>query len=195
MPTDEQPEREESGRMLNTEELAAERLLIEESQRAPSRFAGLYERYFNRVYAFALARTGEQSMAEDVTSETFRRAFQNLPGFQWRGVPFSSWLFRIAANAASDMRAKGGRQVSLEDVTDEAVGSSVEMAFVEDRVHLLGLLERLPGDQRRVIALRFAEGRLGREIAEAMGRSEGAVKQLQLRALQNLRTWIGESYD
>ena len=181
--------------MLNTEELAAERLLIEESQRDPSRFAGLYERYFSRVYAFALARTGEQSMAEDVTSETFRRAFQNLPGFQWRGVPFSSWLFRIAANAASDMRAKGGRQVPLEDVTEEAVGSSDEMAFVEDRVHLLGLLERLPGDQRRVVTLRFAEGMRGREIAEAMGRSEGAVKQLQLRALQNLRTWIGESYD
>ena len=93
------------------------------------------------------------------------------------------------------MRAKGSRQVPLEDVSEEAVGSSDEMAFVEDRVHLLGLLERLPGDQRRVIALRFAEGRLGREIAEAMGRSEGAVKQLQLRALQNLRTWIGESYD
>ena len=134
-------------------------------------------------------------MAEDVTSETFRRAFQNLPGFQWRGVPFSSWLFRIATNTASDMRAKGGRHVPLEDVSEEAVGSSDEMAFVEDRVHLLGLLERLPGDQRRVIVLRFAEGRLGREIAEAMGRSEGAVKQLQLRALQNLRTWIGESYD
>ncbi len=195
MPTDEQPKREESGRMLSPEKLAAERLLIEASQRDPSRFAGLYERYFNRVYAFALARTGEQSMAEDVTSETFRRAFQNLPSFQWRGVPFSSWLFRIAANASSDMRAKRGRQVPLEDVSEEAVGSSDEMAFVEERVHLLGLLERLPGDQRRVIVLRFAEGRLGREIAEAMGRSEGAVKQLQLRALQNLRTWIGESYD
>jgi len=181
--------------VLKTEELAAERRLIEASQEDPSRFAGLYERYFYRVYAFALARTGEQSMAEDVTSETFRRAFQHLPGFQWRGVPFSSWLFRIAANAATDMQAKGGRQVPLDKVAEQSADPTNEMALIEERVQLLELVERLPRDQRRVIVLRFSEGRRAREIAEAIGRSEGAVKQLQLRALQNLRTWIGESYD
>jgi RNA polymerase sigma-70 factor (ECF subfamily) len=195
MPPDEQPEREEGGRVLKAEELAAERRLIEASQKDPSRFAGLYERYFYRVYAFALARTGEQTMAEDVTSETFRRAFQHLPGFQWRGVPFSSWLFRIAANAAIDMQAKGGRQVPLDEVAEQSADPTNEMALIEERVQLLELVERLPRDQRRVIVLRFSEGRRAREIAEAMGRSEGAVKQLQLRALQNLRTWIGESYE
>jgi len=181
--------------VLTAEELAAERQLIEASQRDPSRFAKLYERYFYRVYAFALARTGDRSMAEDVTSETFRQAFQNLSRFQWRGVPFSSWLFRIAANAATDQRRRSGRQTPLDTLPDEPADPSNELAQVEERVQLFGLVDRLPVDQRRVILLRFAQGQRVREIAEAMGRSEGAVKQLQLRALTSLRAWVGESYD
>lgn len=181
--------------MLKSEELAAERQLIEASQKDPARFAGLYERYFYRVYAFALTRTGDRTMAEDVTSETFRKAFQGLPGFQWRGAPFSAWLFRIAANAAIDMQTKGSRSVPLEDVPEDALATGNELARIEERVELFGLVERLPRDQRLVITLRFAEGKRSREIADAMGRSEGAVKQLQFRALQNLRTWIGEPHD
>jgi len=195
MPLDEQPGREGSKRVLTVEDLAAERQLIEASQKDPARFANLYERYFYRVYAFALARTGEQSMAEDVTSETFRRAFQNLSSFQWRGVPFSSWLFRIAANAATDLRSKGGRQTPLEELREDPVDPSDELAQVEERVQLFELVDRLPGDQRQVIILRFAQEKRAKEIAAVMGRSEGAVKQLQLRALQSLRAWVGESYD
>jgi RNA polymerase sigma-70 factor (ECF subfamily) len=92
--------------VLSASELAAERRLIEESKTDARRFARLYERYFERVYAFALTRTGSRPAAEDVTAETFRVAFQNLSRFQWRGVPFSAWLFRIAANAASDQRRR-----------------------------------------------------------------------------------------
>ena len=90
--------------MLNARELESERRLVEASQRQPRRFAKLYERYFDRVYAFALVRTGDRTAAEDVTAETFRLALQNLPRFQWRGVPFSAWLFRIAAQG----KAPGG---------------------------------------------------------------------------------------
>ena len=195
MPPDEQPAREGSGSVLTAEELAAERQLIEASQKDPTRFASLYERYFYRVYAFALARTGDQSMAEDVTGETFRKAFQNLSSYQWRGVPFSAWLFRIAANAAADMRAMRGRQSALEELPEDPVDPANELAQVEERVQLFELVNRLPRDQRQVIVLRFSQEKRIKEIAEAMGRSEGAVKQLQLRALQSLRGWVGESYD
>src|SRR5574341_2127322 len=99
--------------VLDARQLEAERRLIEASQRQPQRFAELYERYFDRVYAFALTRTGDRASAEDVTAETFRRAFENLPRFQWRGVPFSAWLFRIAANAAGDHFKRAAREESL----------------------------------------------------------------------------------
>jgi len=78
--------------LLDARQLEAERRLIEASQRQPRRFAQLYERYFDRIYAFALTRTGDRTSAEDVTAETFRQAFENLPGFEWRGMPFSAWL-------------------------------------------------------------------------------------------------------
>jgi len=181
--------------VLTAEELAAERRLIEASQEDPRRFDKLYERYFYRVYAFALARTGDPSMAEDVTSETFRQAFQNLAHFQWRGVPFSSWLFRIAANNASDARKGGSRQTALDELPSDPVDPGNELAQVEERVQLYELVDRLPNDQRRVIVLRFAQEKRVSEIAAAMGRSEGAVKQLQFRALQSLRAWVGEGYD
>ena len=182
--------------MLSVTELAAERRLIQASQRDPRRFGQLYERYFDRVHAFALARTGNRTAAEDVTADTFRQAFQHLSNFQWRGVPFSAWLFRIAANAATDLRQKSARETALNDMPDEP-SNSWEEAFleVEERVRVFEHVKRLPRDQLQVIVLRFGQERTIREIAQAMGRSEGAVKQLQFRALHRLREWIGESYE
>lgn len=180
--------------LLTAEELVAERRIIEASQRDASRFATLYERYFDRVYAFALTRTGSRSAAEDVTSETFRRALQSLSRFQWRDIPFSAWLFRIAANAASDLRRRDAREVVVNSLPDESAESWEDRFIdVEQRAQLFKLVERLPRDQRRVIAMRFAEEKTGQEIAQAMGRSLGAVKALQARALRSLRKWVGES--
>ena len=176
--------------MLTAKELAAERLLIEASQKDPRRFAELYERYFNRVYTFALIRTGNRTAAEDVTAETFRRALQNLSKFEWRDVPFSAWLFRIAANAATDIYRQAAHQSPLNDLPDEQPQSLENgLTEVEERARLFALLRRLQKDQQRVVIMRFAQERSGREIAQAMGRSEAAVKALQFRALQSLRMW------
>ncbi len=182
--------------MLDANELATERSLVEASQKDPRRFDQLYERYFNRVYAFALTRTGNRTMAEDVTAETFRKAFQNLSQFEWRGVPFSAWLFRIASNAATDLHATTSREEVLVDLPVDA-GASWESRLieVEERVELFDLVERLPRQQREVIVLRFSEERSIREVATAIGRSEGAVKQLQFRACQTLRRWMSESHE
>src|SRR3972149_12150531 len=95
--------------VLSARELAAERRLIEASQRDCNRFGQLYERYFDRVYAFAITRTRDRTAAEDVTAETFRRALQNLCHFQWRGGPCSAWLFCLAAPAPSALLRQGGR--------------------------------------------------------------------------------------
>jgi RNA polymerase sigma-70 factor (ECF subfamily) len=177
-------------RALTAKQLAAERHLIEASQRDPSRFAALYERYFGRVYAFALTRTGDHTAAEDVTAETFRRALQNLSRFEWREVPFSAWLFRIASNAAVDLQRLEARNTSLDSLPEEG-SDSWEARFIEaeERVQLFELVKRLKKEQRQVVLMRFAERRSSREIAQIMGRSESAIKALQFRALERLRTW------
>jgi RNA polymerase sigma factor (sigma-70 family) len=94
------------------------------------RFSQLYERYFDRVYAFALTRTGERTAAEDVTAETFRQALENLSRFEWRGVPFSAWLFRIAANAAADHFKRAAREQALPE-TVRAPDESWETRLIE----------------------------------------------------------------
>jgi len=176
--------------VLTAKELAAERLLIEASQKDLRRFAELYERYFNRVYAFALTRTDNRTAAEDVTAETFRRALQNLSKFEWRDVPFSAWLFRIAANVATDFSRQAAHQSPLDDLPDEQSPSwEIDMTEIEERARLFTLLKRLQKNQQRVVIMRFAQERSSREIAQAIGRSEAAVKALQFRALQNLRMW------
>lgn len=161
-----------------------ERTLIEAAQADPARFVELYDRYFHRVYAYALRRTGVRVEAEDITSEVFERAMANLSRFEWRGVPLVAWLYRIAANAMADRRRETGRD-SAEPPPD--VPDSRESYEIERRAMLFELVDRLPEAQRRVIEMRFVEEKSIREIAAALGRTEGAVKQLQLRALANLR--------
>jgi RNA polymerase sigma-70 factor, ECF subfamily len=161
-----------------------ERALIEAAQADPARFVDLYERHFHRVYAYAMRRTASRAEAEDITSEVFERALVNLPRFEWRGVPLIAWLFRIAANALADRR-----QQIEHDSTDPPpdVPDERESATIERRAMLFQLVDRLPDLQRQVIEMRFVDGKSIRDIAAALKRSEGAVKQLQLRALENLR--------
>ena len=167
----------------------AERLLIAAAQKEPSRFAELYEQNFERVYAFIARRLRNRDEAEDLTSEVFQRALANLARFRWRGAPFGAWLFKIASNLIADRwkRAAKERDVfSLDKPTETGFEET------EARAHLYKLVSSLPTDQRRVIVMRFSEEKSIREIAHELGRTEGAVKQLQLRALQNLRKRMGE---
>lgn len=173
--------------MLSADELTAERRMIEASQTTPRQFARLYERYFERIYAFAMAKTRDRAAAEDVTAETFRRAFQNISRFEWRGVPFSAWLFRIAANVAIDHQKAAGRPLPEDALPQEWEAVFVE---IEERVRLSELVHRLPRDQGCVIVLRFIQGKTIKDIAIATGRSEGAIKSLQSRALHHLRDWL-----
>lgn len=162
---------------------ADDRLRVEAAQRDPLRFAELYEENFYRVYAFIARRVGDRHNAEDLTADVFREALANLPKFQWRGVPFAAWLLRIAANAVADHWKRSGQEAqSPADQPEQP--DTVE---IERHAMLFQLVDRLPEAQFRVIQMRFVEQKTIREIAEELGRSEGAVKQLQLRALETLR--------
>ncbi len=169
-----------------------ERLMIEAAQRDPSRFAELYEQNFDRVYAFVMRRVRDRSAAEDVTADVFHRALANLGNYQWQGTPFSAWLLRIAANAIADR----WRRLAKEPVptADEFLDSAVE-SDTERRTMLAQLLAELPEDQRLVVVRRFVDQRSIKDIAAELGRSEGAIKQLQFRALENLRARMRSTYD
>jgi RNA polymerase sigma-70 factor (ECF subfamily) len=163
---------------------ADERLLVEAAQKDPRRFAELYELNFARVYGFIVRRVRNREEAEDLTSEVFHQALANIQRFEWRGIPFLAWLLRMAANAIVDR----WKSVSREEVDPRPdAADPASLAEVERHAMLFQLVDRLPPDQRRVIVHRFVEQKSTREIADMLGRTEGAVKQLQLRALENLR--------
>ena len=161
-----------------------ERLLIEAARADPSRFAELYEKNFDRVYAFLTRRAGSRGEAEDLTAEVFHQALAGLGRFEWRGVPFSAWLLQIARNAVTDRWQRLARERG-EPSPEPPADAGADDA--ERRAMLAELVGRLPHDQQRVVVARFVEQKSIREIAQALGRTEGAVKQLQFRALESLR--------
>jgi len=171
----------------NAAELAADRLLVESAQQDQSKFGDLYDKYFCLVYAYTARRVGDRATAEDLTSEVFQKALEYLPKFVWRGVPFGAWLLRVATNIVVDRTRQAARERPLADQEDATEISHFSFEEVEERARLFRLVDRLPEDQRRVIVWRFAEEKSIREIAAQLGRSEGAVKQLQFRGLQTLR--------
>jgi RNA polymerase sigma-70 factor (ECF subfamily) len=134
-------------------------------------------------------RTGNRTAAEDISSEVFHRALANLQKYQWRGTPFVAWLFRIAANEVANhwqktVREGGSPPPDVEETDPE----------LERRAILFQLVERLPDDQRRVIEMRYGTEMSLLEVGEVLGKSEGAVKQLQRRALENLRAEMEGSH-
>lgn len=173
-----------------------ERRLIEAAQQDRARFADVYERYFELVYAYVARRVRDRAATEDLTSEVFRKALANIDRFKWTGAPFGAWLLRIAANLIAD-RAKREtkRGVSVDessaipprDVSSAPKSQQVQLEDAERRAWVIRMVDELPDDQRRVVRMRFAEEKSINEIASELGRSEGAIKQLQFRAFQNLR--------
>jgi len=168
--------------MVATPDGVDEQALVAAARADPARFLDLYDRHFHRVYVYVLRRVRNRTDAEDVTAEVFHRALANLHKYEWKGIPFVAWLFRIAAHELADRWHESAR---VADGPQPDPGSA-DPDF-ERRVALFELVDRLPADQRRVIELRFGEGRSIHEVAEALSRSDGAVKQLQRRALEQLR--------
>jgi len=179
---------------------AEERRLVEAAQRDPVCFADLYESYFELVYVYVARRVRNRAETEDLTAEVFRKALANLPRFKWTGAPFAAWLFRIASNMIADRAKRAAREGSAEPSLTvglvprgQSGATQAQQAELEDcerRAQLFHLVDELAEDQRRVVVMRFAEEKSIGEIAGELGRSEGAVKQLQFRALENLRKKI-----
>ena len=173
--------------MKVSEQGIGERHLIEAAQRDRRRFADLYEANFDRVYAFVARRVPSREEAEDITAEVFHQALAGLAGFQWQGTPFVAWLLGIASHLVARRWQRATNQPEI--LLDESELSTTSDQ-AEQRAWFAQLLDRLPEDQRRVLQRRFFDQRSIREIAQELGRTEGAIKQLQFRALETLRSQV-----
>jgi RNA polymerase sigma-70 factor (ECF subfamily) len=163
-----------------------ERLLIEAAQSEPARFADLYGLNFDRVYAFFARRVETREEAQDLTAEVFHQALASIRSFKWQGAPFVAWLYGIAAHVLAAHWQKPGKSAGIEDLDLGSASDEIERSVI-----LGQLVEALPTEQRLVVVRRFIDGKSIREIAHELRRSEGAVKQLQLRALEKLREKLG----
>ena len=175
--------------MSAVENVTDERLLVAAAQQDPACFAELYEQNFDRVYGYVSRRVRDREEAEDVTAEVFHEALANIHRFEWRGVPFAAWLMGIAAHAIADRYHRAARtpEIGLDTVPEAGAESEIERHAI-----LARLVETLPADQQYCILRRFVDQRSTRDIARELGRSEGAVRQLQFRALQSLRALMKE---
>jgi RNA polymerase sigma-70 factor (ECF subfamily) len=155
-------------------------------------FGMLFDHYHGSVYRFLFHRTRSATLAEDLTSETFFRALRSMSGFRWQGKDFGAWLMTIARNLATD-HFKAGRtrlEMTTEDMSlhDGGTREGPEDAVLTSLTNevLLGALTELPAEQRDCLVMRFLQGMSIAETAAVLGRSDGAVKQLQLRGVRNL---------
>ena len=175
--------------MKTIEPDSLERQRVEAAQRDPAEFEALYELNFDRVYAYLARRVSTREEAEDLTAEVFQEALRSLPTFRWQGAPFIAWLLGIAAHLlARRWRAASAHELPVEEVDLEDLTRDAERQSMVSQC-----VDRLPGDQRHVIVRRFIHQYSIREIANELGRSEGAIKQLQLRALETLRGLLRSS--
>lgn len=186
----------------SSEESEAERSrligLVELARKGDTEAFGLlYDHYHGAVYRFLYYRTRSQSLAEDLTSETFFRALRSMTGFRWQGKDFGAWLMTIARNLATD-HFKAGRtrlELTTEDMglhDDAAEGPESEVLAALTSELLLKALAQLADEQRDCVVMRFLQGMSIAETAAVLGRSEGAVKQLQLRGVRNLAKLMPE---
>ena len=160
----------------------------------PEAWTQLFHDNYNRVFQYAYLRTGSQADADDVASSVFVEAVKEIKRFQFRGVPVAAWLFRIARNETADLLKRRSRANSA-SLSNEAVSRALRARDVlgpaDDLRDVVKAMGRLKDEYHDVITLRFVEGLAVSEVAAIMGKSQGAVKVQQARALRALRTRLG----
>lgn len=164
---------------------------IREAIANPNSFRPLYEAYFKKVYLFVLHRVGDKDLAGDLTQQVFLSALTHLGRYQFRGLPFSAWLFRIAINQCNEFfrKTKRHRLVVLEDASVENLYTELTADQTMDEWvrQLPAILEKLEQDELYVIELRFFEARSFKEISDILGITENYAKVRTYRILEKMK--------
>ena len=184
-------------------DLTAQAELVERARSDPEAFGRLYDEHLPGIYAYLFRRCRSHQDAEDLAAQTFHRALEGLERFEWRGLPFRAWLFRIAHNALVDYYRRERPPVSLDGLSEAGFepggedGRGFDAALVRaERADAAWLAVRdLPPMQGRAVTLYFAHGLSHAEVGRAIGRSETATKQLVYRAVKALRGRLATEED
>jgi RNA polymerase sigma-70 factor (ECF subfamily) len=178
--------------------------LIRDAKTHSESFAKLYDFYYPKILGYAFRRTLDIDLAKDITSETFLKAYTNIGAFKWKGIAFSSWLFKIATNEMNMLhRKKRSTLASMEKINAAIYGIDDGNAQEEEKEQVERQLKQstefikvqqklllLPVKYQEVIALRFFEEKTIREIAEILACREGTIKSLLSRGIRKLRELI-----
>lgn len=176
---------------ISTDSETTEMEWVRQSAENPAAFKPLYERYFKKVFLFVLHRVGDRDTAGDLTQQVFLSALNHIGRYQFRGLPFSAWLFRIAVNQCNDYfrKAKRSRTVVIDEVPLENLYEELtaDQTLDEWQRMLPTILEQLPPDELQVIELRFFENRPFKEVADILGITETYAKVRTYRILDRMK--------
>jgi RNA polymerase sigma factor (sigma-70 family) len=156
-------------------------------------FGELYTNHVTKIYRYVYYNVHDKEHAEDITQEVFLKAWKAIGSCRGKEKTFSSWLYRIAHNLIVDKLRKSQKQSSREAELPESIrDTSDRMEISLEQRDLLKVIDVLSPNQRQVIVMKFIEEMDNREIAETMGKSTGAIRILQMRALETLRKTLGK---
>ena len=183
-------------------DLENERQLVEAAKTDKISFSILYRHYFSQIFNYTVRRLGDIGAAQEVTSDTFFEAMHDIAKFEWRGIPFSAWLYKIATNNINSYLRKKSRsflsldylfekkQFEVEDTTNivqEIIDAERELKRHQDFIKMQKKLLRLPLKYQEVVSLRFLENKKLQEISVILGKNENTVKSLLRRGLEKLQ--------
>src|SRR3990170_2648267 len=168
-----------------------EEAVILQSKADPEAFRPLYEKYFKKLFLFVLHRVGDKQLSADITSQVFLKALIHIGNFNFRGLPFSAWLFRIALNECNDYFRKNNRHriVTIEDQHVEHLFEELTSESQQEnlREQLPLILQKLSAEELQLIELRFFDQRPFKEISEILGITETYAKVKLYRVLQKMK--------
>jgi len=175
---------------MSEAEIQQEYSILERSRKNPTAFGELYEKYFDRIFNFVFRQTDDEELTADLCSQTFLIALKNLERYEFRGVPFSAWLYKIASNEVNKhyRKQKGNKVFSIEEVRiRELIEQGNDSSDEESIQRLMNYLKELPTEMLQVLELRFFEDKDFKEIAFILDITESGAKMRTYRALDRLR--------
>ena len=166
-------------------------------------YAELYQRYVDKIYRYIYFKVGSRDETEDLTSQTFLKAWDAIGDYEWRNHPFGAWLFRIAHNLVVDHHRARRDVVGLDDATPHLEGRASRDTLRPEQVlgelitmeRVRRAIGRLTEEQQQVLILRFFDELSTGEVADIMGKNSGAIRGLQFRALSALRDLLHREQD
>jgi RNA polymerase sigma-70 factor (ECF subfamily) len=182
--------------LLSDDEIRNEYAILERSRKNPKAFGELYEKYFDKIFSFVYRQTDDEDLTSDLCSQTFLNALTHLNHFEFRGVPVSAWLFRIAVNEVNKhyRKRKSARVFSIEEGRIKELVEIGSNEWNEELIQrMIGYLKELPTEMLEVLELRFFEDKDFKEIAYILHITESGAKMRTYRALDRLRKFFNLS--